>query len=203
MAAEATTRAAARSREQVSRGTDPRTGLTAGRIVCEWMVMGSVRDIGLVTHHDREFARLSFELGARRDCGQVFMEYVDVPHGSAEPLVLDALAVRVGGSPLGDDWRTVSRDDAEVLLVRVFARDLAMNAPIMPEEDARGFARRFLALFGASARFFTNTSMLDEEEDVDATWTGSWKPLTSATFDTGIAVVDGARAGLCWVTDDD
>ena len=164
--------------------------------------MASVRDIELSSHHDREFSRLAFELGARRDCGQVFTELVDVTSPTPEPLVLDALAKRVGGTPLGDDWITIARDDAERLLVRVFARDLAMNASIMPEEDARGFARRFLELFGPGAHFFTNTSILDEE-DVDSTWTGSWKPLTSATFDTGIAVVDGSRAGLCWVTDDD
>lgn len=52
--------------------------------------------------------------------------------------------------------------------MRVFARDLAMNASIMPEDDARGFARRFLDLFGEGARFFTNTSLLDED-DVDST----------------------------------
>ncbi len=166
------------------------------------MTMASLRAASLVSRTDREFSRLSLELGARRDCGQVLMDFVDLAAPTPEPVVLDALAVRVGGSPLGDDWIAVSRDDAQRLLSRVFARDLGMNASIMSEEDAGGFARRFLDLFGAEARCFTNTPVLDDE-DVDSTWTGSWKPLTSATFDTGIAVVDGPRAGLCWVTDED
>jgi hypothetical protein len=159
-------------------------------------------DFELSPRLDREVSRLGAELRERRDCGHVLFELAEVRGRAPEVAVLDALAERVGGSPLGDDWITIDAEGAFRLLARVLARDLAMNAAIMPREHADGLARRFLALFGDGARYFTNSTILDED-DVESTWTGSWRPLTKATFDTGIAVVDGARAGLLWVTDED
>lgn len=164
--------------------------------------MPSFSDADLPARTDRDFTRFSFELRERRDCGHVLLELADLRVKAPDVLVLDALAVRVGGSPLGDDWIAIGREDAHALLCRVFARDLSMNATIMPHDEAGDFARRFLGFFGPQAHFFTNSPIVDED-DLESTWTGSWKPLTKATFDTGVAVVDEARAGLCWVTDED
>ena len=117
----------------------------------------------------------------------------------------DALARSLGLHALGRAWRELARDHAHAVLAAVLARDLAYDGELMAESEARAFADEFLGRFSPDARFFTNgefrppparTSALVER-------VAEWDPLTDATVDTGVAVVEVDRAALLWFEDDD
>jgi hypothetical protein len=91
------------------------------------------------------------------------------------------------------------------VLAAVLARDLAYDRELMDESKARALADEFLRQFGPNARFFTNREFRRQAADASE-WvqrTAEWDPVTRATFDTGVVVVDVDRAGLLWFEDED
>lgn len=144
----------------------------------------------------------------KRDCGDVVVDLRILPEGldtsgvHAGP-VLDAFVAAQGYAGLVDGWTVLKRTAAKSLLVRILARDLVLNAHIMPKEEAEKLAERFLAFFPSPSRFFSNTPVAEEGDgDAEDTWTGTWKSITEAMFDTGIVAVGGGRIGMFWVKDD-
>jgi hypothetical protein len=60
-------------------------------------------------------------------------------------------------------------------------------------------ATAFVSRFADDAEFWTNGDLWRASYHP----TGSWSPLTPATFDTGVVAVDDDAVGILWVTDED
>lgn len=108
---------------------------------------------------------------------------------------LDAAVKKQGLHPLGKAWREVSLKTAREILRRVLCYDMAYNGKQMSNYRADTLIKRFLSLTDVPRRYFTNGMF---EPDY-----GGWKPLTDATFDTGILCVSEKRLALLWVEDED
>ena len=119
--------------------------------------------------------------------------------------VADALVRGLDFHTLGRGWRELTRTDAYAVLTAALTRDLAYDAELMDEGTARAFADDFLGRFSVDAQFFTNGEFRPPPTGASgqAQRTAEWDPLTEATFDTGVAVVDVDRAGLLWFEDED
>lgn len=105
----------------------------------------------------------------------------------------DALAAQMNLHPLADAWQELERSAARELLAEMFRVELAYGTTLMPPEDADTCSDRWFALFSPGARFFTNCDLAQQ----------TWHPLTAATFDRGLAVVDSAGVGIVCVTAED
>jgi hypothetical protein len=148
-----------------------------------------------------QVARLREELRGLREVGAATVEVRDlreIPAGAAATTrALDAFASGLGLARLGDLWREVGRDQARALLVSALARDLAYGERTMEDGTAASVAERFLEMFGAQARCFTNTGPFV------AGGGRSWTPLTAHTFDVGVAALGEKRIGLLLLADED
>lgn len=125
---------------------------------------------------------------------------------SSQPApTVSELAREFGLRDAQECYKEICEPDALRLVRRVLHRDLAYDAEIMPEARAAELGERFLAQFGAGARFFTNGTFYEERRRLSrSVWSGpSWEPVTEATFDTGVLVIGPKGAGCVWVEDED
>ena len=111
--------------------------------------------------------------------------------------VIDQFVARNGLSAIGDQWREISREAAVSLAATFLVRDLAYSVQLMQDHMARELADRFVIVFSADARFFTNT----EYAAGASSW--GWMPLTESTFDAGIVGADPSTIGVLVVQDED
>jgi hypothetical protein len=91
--------------------------------------------------------------------------------------------------------RAIDREEAFAVLTHALAWDLAERRKWLPESNARPLVRRFLALFGPEALFFTNGT---HEGDGSLR---SCVPLGTTGLDTGVVALDHAQLALLWVED--
>ena len=157
--------------------------------------------------NNRRIEALRETILSERSCGEVFL-FVDELAGETASTTgrppLDEFVERHGFKGIGGNWHEVSRQFAEGTLVWILGRDLAYGASIMNPRRAEGLAREFLAFFDDHARFFTNYAVREDEKAVmDRRASYAWAPLTEATFDAGIVVVDARLMGMLWVADED
>jgi hypothetical protein len=143
---------------------------------------------------DAEWASLEKAIKANRQSGQVVVSLA--ARAERSPDVAASTAIRaLGLTPVR--WRTLAAADAVRALRRALHRDLAYDAQIMPEEVAHELALRVVRFFGQGAVFLTNQSHSEGQS------TGSWDPVTDATFDTGIIAVGAKHVGVVWFMDED
>jgi hypothetical protein len=71
----------------------------------------------------------------------------------------------------------------------------------MSEEESIELSSRFIGIFEKDAKFFTNASF--GKNSANKIKLSSWNPITNATFDTGIFVIDKKTVGCLWVEDED
>lgn len=88
-------------------------------------------------------------------------------------------------------FQPISGPAALSLVTSILYKEMAYGHPMMSEDRAKDLADRFLRLFGAAAKYFSNG------------WPDGWNPATAATFDTGILVIGTERSGCIWVEDED
>jgi hypothetical protein len=131
------------------------------------------------------------EVNVARDCGVMHCHII-------EPLPLTELVPRFGLFFTPDTYKKISKAQAEAVAMRILHRDLAYDAEIMTETEAQALANRFFDCFDEeSAQYYTNGDYYSGGSS------HGWNPATSATFDTGILVIDKSRAGCLWVEDED
>jgi hypothetical protein len=136
-----------------------------------------------------------------RDVGGELAGYLALVDVGPLPLdgALVAAAERVGLSEAPDT--DISREEARAVIASLVDCDLAYRARRNHEATGVSVASAFLGIFeGDGARFFTNGDLGIEHA---AGRSGAWSPLTSATFDTGVVVVDGSCVAVFWVEDED
>ena len=84
----------------------------------------------------------------------------------------------------------------------VLHKDMAYDTVIMSWARADELACRFLAMFHSPpTEYFSNGSFT--QSDTGPVGLNSWSPLTQATFDTGVIVVEAGLVGCLWVEDED
>lgn len=132
-----------------------------------------------------------------RKAGHLKCRVIERPAKSgSETQILDDFVAKFGFVGLGDEWKPIHRDNAQLIAQIVLQRDLAYGFALMSEERARELATQFLELFAAEARYFTNG-------EFDKTGLRMWSGLTKATFDSGIIGLDSRHLGILWVQDED
>lgn len=137
------------------------------------------------------------EIIASRNCGVVHC-------GLSLLKDLGGLASEFGLASDTEKLREIDLVAAQRLLERILHQDMAHESDIMPSERAASLASAFLAEFDDEAQFFTNGTFHEPLGDSKASWAcGSWDPLTSATFDTGLLVISSRCSGCLWVEDED
>ncbi len=118
--------------------------------------------------------------------------------GPGDVTDFDDLARRAGLERLGPYWVEVEAARAKQILVALLHKDLAYRSKVMTEHRAAWLANEFLGSFGKyDVRFATNTA------DMPDTFPFAWEPATEFTFDSGVAVMGDAGAGVYWIADED
>ena len=141
-----------------------------------------------------DWAKVAKAIKQHRQSGEVIVALLRRTPGTPDRAASDAVR-SMGLRPVA--WNPLTRADAVSVLTRVLHRDLAYSAPIMPNELASHLAARALSFFDDSASFFTNRSLAEGQS------TGSWEPVSSATFDTGVIAVGQAYVAVIWCMDED
>lgn len=89
---------------------------------------------------------------------------------------------------------------AVAILSQLLHKDMAYGSEIMPLEEARNLASGFISLFDATSNYYSNSTWHQHESGGNIR---AWAPLTEATFDSGIIVVDNHKIGIAWFEDED
>ena len=84
----------------------------------------------------------------------------------------------------------------------ILHKDIAYHTEIMTMARADELARKFMARFHSAPQDYFSNGSFTHHDDGSVTLS-SWNPLTKATFDTGIIVVDAGHVGCLWVEDED
>ena len=103
-------------------------------------------------------------------------------------------------------YHDIDEADARRLMRIALRRDLAYGAELMSDARAAELADRFIAAFGADARYCTNGSWHLPPvvaRDGRSGHGPGWIPATDATFDTGVLAIGKVRSGCFWVEDED
>ena len=97
--------------------------------------------------------------------------------------------------------REITISEAQTIITACLYQDWAYHTTIVPYEHALEMARSFLSFFSSQALLFTNGRFAPLVA-TSIRMTG-WTPETTATFDTGVIVVDKKSIGCLWVKDED
>jgi hypothetical protein len=122
----------------------------------------------------------------------------------AEPEeALDALAADLEFRTLGPYWIEIPRRIALKLLTQLIASELAYPEEVVSAAEAAELAARFVALFPASARYFTNGAVSGETAiyDVDGNEVVGWRSLSEADLDNGVIAFSDTMVGMIWAED--
>ena len=96
--------------------------------------------------------------------------------------------------------RQVERGDAIATIETILWKDLAYSQELMPRATARLYAEDFIREFAEDGCvIYSNADWKGHHES----FSSSWDPMTPATFDAGIVIVNFASAVCLWVEDED
>lgn len=135
-----------------------------------------------------------------RNCGIVHISFMN--RAKKDPLEsLLELGKKIGLSIQNKHLKSIEKGLAMDILNLVLKQDLAYSSPIMPSEQADVLTRSFCDQFEKNSKFFTNGSF---EKNISGELAlVSWDPITEATFDTGVFIIDEMSMGCLWVEDED
>lgn len=168
-----------------------------------------MRDFIFTADDDLPIDQLVEEIGRVREGSPLLFDVQqltmrDTPDVIDYRPMLDAFVAQYGYTGLGEHWIEVQRRVARKILFRVLLEELAYPEQTMSTEEAEAFAARFLDLFAAGSRYFTNGTCSGEVAIY--TLTGDqvlgWRSISTATFDNGVIVVNGQRIGIIWAEDE-
>jgi hypothetical protein len=123
--------------------------------------------------------------------------------GDPPQATLDALAAEEGYTGLGANWVEVPRRIAAKILAHLIASELAYPTEVVDPAAAEGLAGRFLALFPAGARYFTNGACSGPFAvyDIAGEEVLGWRSISVAPFDNGVIGLAADRVGMLWAED--
>lgn len=116
---------------------------------------------------------------------------------------IDALCAELDFAGLGEAWIEIPRRIAAKMLTHLIASDLAYPEEVVPQEQAEALAGRFLELFPAGARYFTNGALSGEFAvyDLEGAEVLGWRSISDAPLDNGVAAVSAERVAMLWAED--
>jgi hypothetical protein len=116
---------------------------------------------------------------------------------------VDALCAELEYKGLGEAWIEIPRRIAAKMLTHLIGSDLAYPDEIVPQPQAEALGGRFLALFPAGTRYFTNGALSGEFAVYDAAGGEvlGWRSISEAPLDNGVAAGGGGRVGMLWAED--
>ncbi|WP_432339186.1 hypothetical protein [Bacillus tequilensis] len=101
---------------------------------------------------------------------------------------------------LEDQWNAVSEQTARNLMTYILSKDLAYENSLSSEPIAFELCDYFFHCFSDDPVYYTNADVDVQSGDVRLS---SWSPITQATFDAGLVVIDKKKIGMFWVEDED
>lgn len=136
---------------------------------------------------------------AKRDAGYVTCEIGCRKHSSNLHDV-NHFVKHHGYHGLDDQWNAVNEQTARNLITYILSKDLAYENSLSSEPIAFELCDYFF-------HCFTDDPVYDTNADVDVQSGGvrlsSWSPITQATFDAGLVVIDKKKIDMIWVEDED
>lgn len=148
----------------------------------------------------KDFSSIKEKILRLRDCGVTHCVLDSRTDNDSQKSLLE-FGKKIGFSIKSENLQNIEREQALNILKLVLKEDLAYSSQIMPDEQARELARDFCDQFQKSAKFFTNGSL--KESSSGKMSLSSWNPITKATFDTGVFIIDEKSIGCLWVEDED
>jgi hypothetical protein len=146
---------------------------------------------------DAAFHQLADDARQQRNGGRLIVDLLDLPvmPGQSPVAIADLLVQSLGLSKLGSGWRLVPEVEGRRIGRDILHADLAYHIELMPSSAAESLVERFLRFFPEPRAFLTNTTPTESGK--------AGSPITTATFDEGIVLVAGGRAGILWAADED
>ncbi|OCA85076.1 hypothetical protein [Pseudobacillus wudalianchiensis] len=114
--------------------------------------------------------------------------------------VVDSFVKELGFRPIGEKWEQITQHEARNILMYLFSMDMAYDAELESKPLADELSDYFLSTFSLQSKIFTAGYF---EENSGFFKLQTWEPITDATFDTGIVVLDANKIGILWVEDED
>lgn len=114
---------------------------------------------------------------------------------------LSGILQAFGLHDLPQDLKVIDSERARLVLRSLLWKDLAYHAECMAESTAIEFADRIVTEFVTPAgKIFTNST---DWEGYHTASVASFNPMTDATFNGGVIVVEPEYAVCVWVEDED
>ncbi len=136
---------------------------------------------------------------SKRDAGYVTCEIGCRKHSSILRDV-NHFVKNHGYHGLDDQWNAIDEQTARHLMTYILSKDLAYEISLSSEPIAFELSDYFFHYFSDDPVYVTNADVDVQSGDVRLS---SWSPITQATFDAGVVVVDKKKIGLIWVEDED
>jgi hypothetical protein len=153
------------------------------------------------------FTAIAQEILQVRTTGEVSLHVQPLASQASDSdiAMIDAFVQSRSFSPLEDAWIAISREQAEMLVLRIIACDLAYGVALTDLDTASHLAAGFIACFADNARWYTNGTWHKADTTISQSVTqgASWTSITPATFDTGVVCLDANNIGILWVQDED
>lgn len=147
-----------------------------------------------------DFSSIKEKILRLRDCGVTYCVLDSRTDKDSQKSLLE-FGKKIGFSIESQDLQEIERDQALDIVKLVLKEDLAYSSQIMSDEQAGELARDFCDQFQKGAKFFTNGSL--KESSSGKISLSYWSPITKATFDTGVFIIDEKSVGCLWVEDED
>ena len=144
----------------------------------------------------KEFTNL---LAKKRNSGRVTCCVKEI-NNAAGIATVDSFVKELGFKPIGEEWELITQQTARNILIYLFSMDMAYNIELDSKPLADKLSYSFLSGFSSGAKIFTN-GYFDKDSGFFAL--RGWQPLSNATFDTDIVILDANKIGILWVEDED
>ena len=136
-----------------------------------------------------QVTKLRERLQEKRYC--IFdVQQVNKYDGENDKTRVDAYIISLNFQPLGERWITFDRRRTSEIITELMHRDQAYSTIVMPIDKAQTLSAEILDLFSKQARYYTN-------------WGDGWMPLTGATFDMGVVIIDDQNISIFCIEDED
>jgi hypothetical protein len=105
---------------------------------------------------------------------------------------IDPISMSLGYDPIGENWREISREEAEELITFHIGHDLAYrDAELRPQKECEQLAQTLFAHLKEESRFFTTYSR------------GYWSVRRDWTFSLAYILVDSQKSIMvCFLAED-
>jgi hypothetical protein len=147
----------------------------------------------------KDFEEFRDVLFTKRDAGKVTCSIIGRNQCSSLE-DMNHFVQQLGFQGIDNSWDSVDEQMARRIITYVLSMDLAYDSDLDSTPIAGELCDYFISLFSFQAEYYTNAHF---DEDSGHFRLEEWSSISSATFDTGIIVVDQDKMGILWAEDED